>query len=113
MRDSVSIRAQLVEILGADVGPAVADQVIASAFSEYDFRPIWPRKRRPGHPIYTKRENLAISVAHILERLGVRLPKTRGGDLDKVLRVVFKAVGEPSPVDMFDIIKIAIEQVEF
>jgi hypothetical protein len=36
---------------------------------------------------------------------GVRLTKGRAGKLAQVLRVEFRAVGEPVPSDMFDILR--------
>jgi hypothetical protein len=112
-RDSASIQAQLVEILGPDVGPVVARGVIGAAIPGYgEIDGCWPARLR-DRPRALRRQTLGVAVAFILSRAGVSMPKTRGGQLDQVLTVVFGAVGEPVPDDMFDFIQRTLLEVDW
>jgi hypothetical protein len=130
--DAASIEAQIVEILGPQVGPVVAQEVIDHAIKGYAIyepyvpqwdwatdQPLVPRTKR-GRPKSSRRHYLGVHVALILRRASVPLPKahtgrsqiSRASDFAKVLSVVFKAVGEPVPADMFDIIEATLAEVE-
>jgi hypothetical protein len=131
--DPAAIEAQLVEILGAEVGPVVSDKVIARAIPMYlrhrdtceeadRFLADWggvddlPTQKKRGQPPKTARLMLGVNVAFILRQHGIELKLTSlaknetdgsrgGGKLDRVLRVVFQAVGERVPVDLYDVIR--------
>jgi hypothetical protein len=67
--------------------------------------------RQPkGRPKSHGRRRLAGDVGVILHRSGVRLTKARTGQLAQVLQVAFRAVGEPAPHDLFDIVEAAITE---
>jgi hypothetical protein len=138
--DSVSIQARLIEILGPDIGPVVAREVIDRAIPAYanddDCRQYAyqffrrgaadPRiRRRRGRRKLTSRQALGVRLAIILHRAGVKLAKSHGGrrfdksktrggrQFEKVLQVVFKAVDESAPDDLFDVIEPALKEMDY
>jgi hypothetical protein len=137
--DSAAIRARIVKILGPNVGPDVSRDVIDWALPAYaidvarnddgrvvagQFRKTLRGRvkiRRGGGPRkLTARQSLAVRVAWILRGAGVETSKShsnkdkskpRGGlKFEHVLRVVFEAVNESRPADMFDVINAALNE---
>jgi hypothetical protein len=129
MCDSASIRAQLVEILGAEKGASVANEVIAHAIRMYFRHPDksaemrrlleddLPTQKKRGQPPKTARLRLGVDVALILRRHDVELARTSlaeddtrrpgsrgGGKLDRVLKAVFAVVREDVPKHIFDVV---------
>jgi len=127
-RESASIEAQIVKTLRPDIGivaaRAVAREVIDHAIGNYGVADpyrldrVEPPRRTKGRPKQINRLNLAVHVGVILRRAGVKLSKTRdgkfkGAKFQKVLTVVFEAVGETVPRDILNVLQDARLDVEF
>jgi hypothetical protein len=115
--DARAIEAQIVEVLGPEVGRAVARDIIHHALPRHasdeqlgslnlerkNAERLGTKMKRGRRPA-RNREWLAIHVAFILRRNGVPLKKTRGGTLDRVLTIAFRGAGESVPADIIDVL---------